>query len=219
MPHSMSKQLVLSNVTLRMGDVDVLKDASLDCDLSGAVLLKGCNGVGKTSFLRMLLGLEKPESGSITIDGKSPAQARKSMGYMPQSDESLGGRLPAWTHVAAALNGEKWGLALSSRKEDAFKLLEECAATSFANRPFQNLSGGQKQRIRLAVALASNPSRLLLDEPFSGLDVTGCTELGKLLEKLSAKGCGILLSIHGASHMSEAATELHMEGGKINVRL
>jgi zinc transport system ATP-binding protein len=149
--------------------------------------LIGPNGGGKTTLLKLLLGLLKPDSGDIRIFDQPPAKSAHRIGYVPQ-DVAINKSFPI-TAIDVALMGR-----LRSRrsarisKEDrnaALKALEQLEMLDFQNRRIDDLSGGQKERIFIARALASDPDILFLDEPIANLDNAGRGELYALLKEVN----------------------------------
>lgn len=156
----------------RKGDAPTLDDVtfSLKCGESGCIV--GPNGGGKSTLLKLLLGLLTPDSGSIKILGKTPISAARKIGYMPQYHQ-LDAAFPA-TVLEVALMGRARGSLLGrySRRdrEKALAALDEMGCAGLEKRSFSTLSGGQRQRVLISRALASEPELLLLDEPTANID-------------------------------------------------
>lgn len=145
----------------------------------------GSNGSGKTSLLRAILGQQKLDSGSITIDGMPVRLGNARVGYIPQQKlVQPGTPLRGRDLVTLGVNGHRFGLPITSRAEKAHvtELLEKVGATSFADRPIGNLSGGEQQRLRVAQALAADPVLLLCDEPLASLDLHHQREVADLID-------------------------------------
>ncbi len=145
-------------------------DLVLEAGKSGCIV--GPNGGGKSTLLRLLLGLLTPDSGSIRIFGKSPVAARPLIGYMPQYHQ-LDASFPV-TVLEVALMGRMrrgfFGRYTKQDREAAFAALAEVGMCGEADCSFAALSGGQRQRVLIARALASEPRLLLLDEPTANID-------------------------------------------------
>ena len=152
----------------------VLRDISLDVDSGETVMLLGRSGSGKTSLLRTVNGLLRPDRGEVRFEGRpaadwDPIRLRRRMGYVIQDS----GLFPHWTveqNVGLVPRLENWPAArISSRVEELLAAVG-LEPREFRTRLPRELSGGQKQRVGIARALAAEPPLLLLDEPFAALD-------------------------------------------------
>lgn len=171
----------IEHLMFRYGDHPVLEDVSLRVQSSEYLGVIGPNGGGKSTLLRILLGLEKNYSGTVRIFSEEPSGLgwRKRVGVVPQHRD-LPHRFPIrarevvemGTYVRGAPNLSR--SIRAARVEEALTLV---SATAYANRPLWQLSGGQKQRIFVARALAAKPELLLLDEPTVGVDIEGQDQL------------------------------------------
>ena len=146
----------------------------------------GPNGTGKTSLVRILLGLLAPTAGSVRVTGRAPDVARARVGYVPQQrafdpDAPLRG----CDLVRLGLDGHRWGLAFSSRDADerVRRALADVGATGYCDLPVGRLSGGEQQRLRIAQALVSDPALLLADEPLLSLDLASQRIVVDLLDR------------------------------------
>ena len=186
----MAEDMVVNfrNVDFSYNAVPVLSDVNFSIEDKSFVSIVGPNAGGKTTLLKLMLGLLKPARGTIEVFAMPPGKARPLIGYMPQQvqfdphfpvtvlDVVLMGRLGKGTRFGPYRNGDK---AVSM---EALRKLEMHDAW---NRPFGGLSGGQRQRVLIARALATEPRLLLLDEPTSNVDMAVETELFELLNALS----------------------------------
>ena len=175
------------------GERHVLQNIDLAISENEIVTIIGPNGCGKSSLLRILLGLNIPDSGKVT--------RRKGLriGYMPQKLR-IDDRLPL--SVSGFLM-----LAPGARKARVKEWLERLSITALAEQPVQRLSGGEWQRVLLARALLIEPHLLVLDEPVQGVDIQGQRELYQLLPELRNElGCGIVLVSHDL-HLVMASTD------------
>jgi manganese/iron transport system ATP-binding protein len=191
--------LQVTGLAVELAGRQVLHDVDLRVDGSEQVGLIGPNGAGKTTLLRSLLGLIPTRSGGITIDGRTPAQARGTIGYVPQRHEFV------WDYPVqvrtAVMTGRThrigWLRRPGAADHDAVhEALQRVDLTDLATRPIGELSGGQRQRVLVARALALRPQLLLLDEPFTGLDVPTREILTRLFRDLTAEGTAILMTTH-----------------------
>jgi osmoprotectant transport system ATP-binding protein len=171
---SASPILEIRAVHLEIGGRPVLRDVSLGVDSGETVVLLGRSGSGKTSLLRTVNGLLRPERGEIRFQGKpvanwDPIRLRRSMGYVIQDS----GLFPHWTverNVGLVPRLENWPPARISSRVDELLAAVGLDPDEFRARLPRELSGGQKQRVGIARALAAEPPLLLLDEPFAALD-------------------------------------------------
>ena len=180
----------------------------------GVYGLLGANGVGKTTLMRMICGVLKPTSGTITFDGLdvSTEEYRSELGYLPQDF----GYYPEFTGMdfllyMAALKG----LDKSHAKRKASKLLELVSLQDKANKKIKTYSGGMKQRLGIAQALLNDPKILVLDEPTAGLDPKERVKFRDIIAELGKESI-VLLSTHIISDIEHIAdTVLIMKDGQI----
>lgn len=170
-----------------LADTLVLEDIDWTVEEGDFVAIVGPNGGGKTTLLKLLLGMLTPQKGAVQIFGKPPTQAVEMLGYVPQSLH-YDRQFPI-TAFEVILMGRLSKLSWLGKfsKEDiqlAKEALEQVGLTDFASAPFGSLSGGQRQRILIARALVSKPKLLLLDEPTASVDVQAENEIYHLLRQL-----------------------------------
>jgi manganese/iron transport system ATP-binding protein len=191
--------LDVRGLSVDLGGRPALHDVDLALGAGELTGLIGPNGAGKTTLLRAVLGLIPARAGTVTVDGRRAEQARGSVGYVPQRHEF------AWdfptTVTGAVMTGltHRIGLLRRPRPEDHAAVadaLELARLTDLRDRPLGELSGGQRQRVLVARALAVRPDLLLLDEPFTGLDVPTQELLTALLSTLRDDGRTVLLTTH-----------------------
>jgi zinc transport system ATP-binding protein len=193
----------VQNLSFSYGDVPVFQNVSFTVEPEDFVCLIGPNGGGKTTMLKLLLGILNGYSGSISIFKQSPEKARPLIGYMPQYiqmdplfpvnvyDVVLGGLLG--TH-------KSWFYTKTEYKK-AEKVLSELGIAELGKRRFASLSGGQRQRALIARSLISEPRFLFLDEPASSLDPESGDSLYQLLQKLNSR-MGIMVVSHDIDFVS-----------------
>ena len=172
----------------------------------GVVGLLGPNGAGKSTLIKMMTGLLRPSRGEVRVFGKSPFEnraVRSRLGYCPEH-EGVYGELTAFEFVAHL--GELSGLSKNEAKAAAERSLAAFDLTDAANRRMKGFSKGMLQRTKLAQALAHDPDVLILDEPLTGVDPLGRTEIVSALRKLGDAGKTVIVSSH-VLHEVEAITE------------
>jgi len=197
----MTATLTISWLTRRFGAVEALSQVSLQVQAGQRVALLGHNGAGKSTMMKIILGLIPPTEGEVTVCGAAPgsAAARAQVAYLPEN---------AAFHPA--LTGEEQlRLFLSLRGESpaqARDLLARVGLHDAARRRIGTYSKGMRQRVGLAQALIGRPRLLVLDEPTSGLDPVSRRDFYALLDDLAAEGASVLLSSHALTEV-EARTD------------
>lgn len=196
-PKSSAPILEIKDLTFFYGSHLVLEKANLSLLDQDFVSLIGPNGGGKTTLLKLILGLLIPQSGSIRVFGKDPREARYDIGYMPQTIK-FDPQFPV-TVLDVALMGRLgrnrlYGPYHRSDKAVALDALHEVGLSGKVTQLFSSLSGGQQQRVLIARALACEPKLLLLDEPTSSLDIHVEEEFYRLLEELNQRLTIVLVS-------------------------
>ncbi|MCL0037528.1 LPS export ABC transporter ATP-binding protein [Thermodesulfovibrionales bacterium] len=198
----MEHTLEIKGLTMSYGKRYVVKDVSLFVRRGEIVGLLGSNGAGKTTTFNMIVGMIRPEQGRIALDGKDISnlpmykRARKGMGYLPQ-EPSIFMKLSVKENLKAVLEIRNTnGKIYNSLNEEVDRLIEEFNLSGFADRNGHKLSGGERRRAEIARAIALNPTFMLFDEPFTGIDPITISELKKMLTYLKSKGLGILITDH-----------------------
>lgn len=197
----MSEAIRVEGVSVRYGDVQALEGVDLTLNAGTVCGLIGMNGSGKSTLFKVVMGMIKPDNGSVRIAGVDAAAARKSgcIGYVPQSEDV------DWTFPISVrdvvMMGRYGHLGLTRRprradREAVADALERTELTEYADRQIGQLSGGQKKRAFVARGIAQNASTLLLDEPFAGVDKRSEATISALLRELAADGRSILVSTH-----------------------
>ena len=197
--------LDIKNVIKRHGKLQTVSDVSLSVAAGERVALLGHNGAGKTTIIKMILGLMPITEGSISVLGHAPgsAAARAQTGYLPESvafHGSLTGR--EQLHHFARLK--------KASKTQADELLERVGLAHAADRKIRTYSKGMRQRVGLAQVVLGQPKLAILDEPTSGLDPVSRHEFYDIVEELAENGCAVMLSSH-------ALTELELRTDRIAI--
>jgi lipopolysaccharide export system ATP-binding protein len=177
----------------------VLHDVSLGVHRGEVVGLLGPNGAGKTTCFYSVMGLVKPDSGRIFLDGQDitdlPMYRRAilGLGYLPQETSIFRGLTVEQNIMAVLEVSEPDGHARQDRLE---QLLREFGIASLRDSPAMALSGGERRRCEIARALAAEPSIMLLDEPFAGIDPISIADIRELVRELKKRGIGVLITDH-----------------------
>ena len=203
----------------RLSDVDFSYPGAAEPTLVGVDLtlspqdfvgLIGPNGGGKTTLLKLLLGLLEPRSGTIEVFGAAPGTVRRRVGYVPQS-AAIDPTAPATVLdvvLMGRLSRSSWGFRFAAAdRAAALAALDRTGTTELAGRRLATLSGGQRQRVLIARALAGEPDLLLLDEPTAGVDLHRERELLTLLRNLNEHLPIVMVShdvVLVSSHMDRA---------------
>lgn len=187
------------NIFKKYGDRTVVNNVSVEVKQGEIVGLLGPNGAGKTTSFYMIVGLVHPNEGIIFLDDvditKLPMYKRAQMGvgYLPQ-EVSVFRKLSVEDNISAIL--EMMNLTKAQQKEKLEALIEEFGLGHVRKNLGDNLSGGEKRRTEIARALASDPSFILLDEPFAGVDPIAVEDIQHIVAKLKNKNIGILITDH-----------------------
>lgn len=183
----------------RYGKRTVVNNVSFEVNQGEVVGLLGPNGAGKTTSFYMVVGLVKPDQGSVFLDGEDITQlpmykrAQKGIGYLPQ-EASVFRKLSVEDNIGAVLELTKLSKEKQLYKRDA--LLDEFRLTHVRKSPGDVLSGGERRRTEIARALAVDPKFILLDEPFAGIDPIAVEDIQSIVAKLKFKNIGILITDH-----------------------
>ncbi len=181
----MKKQIEVKELSFTYHDNTILENINLTLDDGDYLAIIGPNGGGKTTFVKLLLGLKEPRSGTITICKDAPQKARHKIGYLPQYI-NFNMDMPI-NVMDIVLQGRMQKNRLFFRDDDyhiAEQQLEKMGILHLKERKIKELSGGQRQRVLLARALAKEPTILILDEPTASIDVEGQKEIYTLLNAL-----------------------------------
>jgi lipopolysaccharide export system ATP-binding protein len=177
----------------------VVDDVSVSVEQGEVVGLLGPNGAGKTTSFYMIVGLISPDSGKILVDGQDITnlpmfeRARRGISYLPQ-EASIFRKLTVEDNLMAIL--ETLPMRARERRETMDRLLDQLGLEQVRRSRGYMLSGGERRRVEIARSLVINPSFLLLDEPFSGIDPIQVLELQRIIFELKRAGIGILVTDH-----------------------
>lgn len=178
----------------------VVKDVSLKVKQGQVVGLLGPNGAGKTTCFYMMVGIVAADKGRISLDGRdlsaSPVheRAQAGIGYLPQ-EASVFRKLSVADNILAILE-TRTDLSPQQRQQQLEQLLEEFHLTHLKSSLGMSLSGGERRRVEIARALALDPSFILLDEPFAGVDPISVADIQKIIQHLKARQLGVLITDH-----------------------
>lgn len=177
----------------------VVKGVSVEVAAGEVVGLLGPNGAGKTTIFDMIVGLMPPDEGTITLNGEPITalpmfkRARSGIGYLPQ-ESSVFRRLSVQDNILAILEMLDYSRAERAERVDA--LLNELDLGHIRTSMAYALSGGERRRLEITRALATNPTFMLLDEPFAGIDPIAVADIQQIIIRLKGKGIGILITDH-----------------------
>jgi len=177
----------------------VVSDVSLSLQSGEIVGLLGPNGAGKTTTFYMIVGLNRPDVGSVTLNGEEVTdcpmylRARKGISYLPQ-EPSVFRRLSVEDNLYAIAETLEIGPTL--RDQLVSELLEEFGIADLRHHPAYTLSGGERRRLEIARSLVTKPSFILLDEPFAGIDPLAVQEIQRIVTELRSRDIGVLITDH-----------------------
>ena len=177
----------------------VVDGVSISVEQGSVVGLLGPNGAGKTTTFYMMVGIEKPDAGTVMLDGKDISampmyeRARAGIGYLPQ-EASIFSKMTVEDNIMAIL--ETTDLNASEREAKMNALLDEFRLNHVRKSEGKALSGGERRRVEIARALATDPAFILLDEPFAGIDPIAVADIQGMIAHLAQRGIGVLITDH-----------------------
>lgn len=215
-----SQSLSVRNLRKSYGKRLIIRDVSLSLSRGEVVALLGPNGSGKTTSFYAIAGLVGADAGQVVIDGQDVTRApmyrraRLGLGYLPQEMSIFRG-LSVQDNIRAVL--EITHKSRVKRAERLEQLLSEFAIDHLRTSPAVALSGGERRRLEIARALASDPSYLLLDEPFAGVDPISVGDIRALVADLKTRGLGVLITDHNVRETLEIVDRAYIlhDGGVI----
>lgn len=177
----------------------VVDGVSISVEQGSVVGLLGPNGAGKTTTFYMIVGIEKPDAGTVMLDGKDISsmpmyeRARAGIGYLPQ-EASIFSKMTVEDNIMEIL--ETTDLNASEREAKMNALLDEFRLNHVRKSEGKALSGGERRRVEIARALATDPAFILLDEPFAGIDPIAVADIQGMIAHLAQRGIGVLITDH-----------------------
>jgi len=197
--NNLEQGLEISGIAKSFGKRQVVRSVSLNVQRGEVVGLLGPNGAGKTTCFYMVMGLIGSDEGHIYLDGEDVTalpmyqRARLGVGYLPQEASIFRG-MSVEENIASVV--ELVEKDRSARKSQIDALLGELHIEHLRTQPATSLSGGERRRVEIARALASRPSFMLLDEPFTGIDPLAISDISDLVRYLKDRGLGVLITDH-----------------------
>ncbi|MDP9017003.1 MAG: LPS export ABC transporter ATP-binding protein, partial [Candidatus Eremiobacteraeota bacterium] len=203
MMNSGKQRIVVRDLCKRYGERTVVNHVQADISTGEVVGLLGPNGAGKTTTFYMVVGLVKPDAGTVLLeDGGTEVdlttapmymRARRGIGYLAQ-ENSIFRKLTVGDNIR--LIWEMNGMSRREQDERLPALLKEFGLQDFINARGDSLSGGERRRVEIARAIATEPAFLLLDEPFTGIDPIAVADIQKMIRQLRDRGLGVLITDH-----------------------
>ena len=211
--------LSLENLVKIYNGRQVVNSVNMKIKNNSVVGLLGPNGAGKTTTFYMTIGMIKPDKGHVFLDDEDITtypmylRARRGVGYLPQ-ETSIFKKLTVKQNIMAIL--ETLSISKLEQDERADMLLDELGIKHLMNQKANLLSGGERRRLEITRALATNPSFILLDEPFAGIDPLAVIDIKNIIAHLKNRGIGILISDHNVRETLEACDKAYiLNDGKI----
>lgn len=197
------RRILLDNLVKRYGSRTVVDDVSAQVSKGEVVGLLGPNGAGKTTTFYMVVGLVKPDRGSVALENDAGTldltglpmyrRARSGIGYLAQ-ENSIFRKLSVGDNIR--LIWEMNGVSRAEQDRRLPELLDEFGLTKLIDMRGDSLSGGERRRVEIARAIATEPAFLLLDEPFTGIDPIAVADIQVMIRQLRARGLGVLITDH-----------------------
>ncbi len=186
-------------LTKEYNKIKVVDNVDIEVNRGEIVGLLGPNGAGKTTTFYMIVGMIEPNGGQVFLDDENITElqmykrARKGVGYLAQ-DASVFRKLNVKDNLLAILEGQN--LSKEEQEKKAEELMEELGISHLRDRKAFQLSGGERRRVEIARSLTTDPSFILLDEPFSGVDPIAVNDIQDIIRFLKDKGLGVLITDH-----------------------
>ncbi len=205
--------LSLENLVKIYNGKQIVNSVNMKIKNNSVVGLLGPNGAGKTTTFYMIIGMIKPDKGQVFLDDEDITtypmylRARRGVGYLPQ-ETSVFKKLTVKQNIMAIL--ETLSISKLEQEERADMLLDELGIKHLMNQKANLLSGGERRRLEITRALATNPSFILLDEPFAGIDPLAVIDIKNIIAHLKNRGIGILISDHNVRETLEACDKAYI---------
>lgn len=193
------------------GKNSILNEISINIGLNEITGLLGPNGAGKTTLFYILAGLTKPTNGKVLLNNSEitnlslSSRADAGLVYLPQ-EPSIFRNLSVKDNLRSSL--ETKTISKQQIEKRITELMEEFKISSLSNQKGRELSGGQRRRVEIARSIALNPKFIMLDEPFAGIDPLAIDDLKELIQKLTKKGLGILISDHNVKATTDICRKI-----------
>ncbi len=200
-------KIEVQGISKSFGDVQALKDLNFTIDRGRALGLLGRNGAGKTTAIRIILGILPSDSGKVLINDKELNFDHKSFGYLP---EERGLYLKFTVKNQLLYFSSLYGMKKSEALETIKYWLDRFEISEYLNKKVETLSKGNKQKIQLIVAIMHNPDVIILDEPFSGLDPVNVETFKSVIRELLKKGKTLIFSSHRMADVEEFCDDIIM---------
>jgi len=211
------KTLKAANLAKSYDGRQVVKDVSMEVASGQIVGLLGPNGAGKTTCFYMIVNLVQADKGKVTINGEDIShlpmhgRAQKGIGYLPQ-EASIFRKLSVEDNIMAILETRQ-DLSKAERLAQLENLLDEFHIQHIRKSAGMALSGGERRRVEIARALAAEPSFVLLDEPFAGVDPISVSDIMDIIRQLKARGIGVLITDHNVRETLAICEKAYIVGG------
>lgn len=205
--------LSLENLVKMYNGKQIVSSVNMKIKNNSVVGLLGPNGAGKTTTFYMIIGMIKPDKGQVFLNDEDITtypmylRARRGVGYLPQ-ETSVFKKLTVKQNIMAIL--ETLSISKLEQEERADMLLDELGIKHLMNQKANLLSGGERRRLEITRALATNPSFILLDEPFAGIDPLAVIDIKNIIAHLKNRGIGILISDHNVRETLEACDKAYI---------
>lgn len=209
-------RLTVNNLAKAYKGRQVVEDVSLEVESGEIVGLLGPNGAGKTTCFYMIVGLVSADRGQVILNDRDitslsmHGRARCGLGYLPQ-EASIFRKLSVSDNILAILE-TRGDLTRRERKKKRDQLLQEFHITHIKNSLGMALSGGERRRVEIARALATEPSFILLDEPFAGVDPISVGDIKQIVTHLKEMGIGVLITDHNVRETLDICEKAYIVG-------